>query len=118
MVRALGAPEVTMGSEYRQAHDAPFQTVHKRRHLTVPALVTPWCSSGYSCHEAEAFVDWYAADYAGRVADAVRARRRRVREAARVAAAKARYAPLTLSHRGRGSPRSGVPRFVTPSSRR
>ena len=48
---------------------------------------------------AEAFVAWYEADFAARAAAAVRARRRRARIAARIAAERARGAPLTRDAR-------------------
>ena len=67
---------------------------------------------------AHAYVAWFEADYAARVAAAVRARRRRARVAAQVAAVRARHTPLTREARHSAAVRSEARRVEAAAVRR
>ena len=67
---------------------------------------------------AHAYVAWFEADYAARVAAAVRARRRRTRVAAQVAAVRARHTPLTREARHSAAVRSEARRVEAAAVRR
>jgi hypothetical protein len=103
----------------RAAPDSPISgggdTLYWERRTRAFEVVAARHELGVRTREAaaaEAFVAWYEADFAARAAAAVRARRRRARIAARVAAERARGAPLTRDAR------AAAPKCALHSTRR